>query len=77
VTPVAHSFPCEWRIANLGRNRSRYSYCTRRKEANVDKFVDVKAPAFNIFQQGVPNILQTIQFKASKFHTFSIGFNMG
>ena len=43
--------------------------------ADVDDFVDVKAPDFNQFQQAATAILQTLQSKASKFHTFSVDFN--
>jgi hypothetical protein len=44
-------------------------------KANVDNSVVVKAPDFNTFQQGVAWKLQTFQFKASNFHTFSKNFN--
>ena len=37
---------------------------------NVGEFVDVKAPDFNTFQQGTAAAPQTVQFKASKNHTF-------
>jgi hypothetical protein len=42
---------------------------------NVDDFVAMKASDFNTFQQALPPGAQTILFKASKTHTFSIHFN--
>jgi hypothetical protein len=40
------------------------------KSTNVDDFVDEKASAFNMFQQGQRVATQRIQSKASKVHTF-------
>jgi len=58
-------------LKNLRTLRKRHHVT----KANVDKFVDVKAPDFNTFQQGVAGKWQKVQFKASKFRVFSTNFN--
>jgi hypothetical protein len=40
-----------------------------------DNFVAVKAPGFYTVQQGMAWRPQKVQFKTSKFHSFSTNFN--